>query len=96
MRFLTLLALCLAILFSVGCFKIVPTVSSDEVKAVQDGVEPILQEYEQYIENDPELDEISKDIRLNSPVTVRELLEQMYENAKQAEEDGIVEEEQPE
>jgi hypothetical protein len=96
MRFFTLLALCFAVVFSIGCFKIVPTVSSDEVKAVQENLDPIFEEYREYVENDTELDGMSKDIRLSSPDSIEELLQQMYENAKQAEEDGYINEEESE
>ncbi len=88
------LVLIFALLFlvatTVGCFQIVPSISSEEIEAVQIGIEPVFDEYRQYVENDPDLDGFDKEIRLESPTSVEQLLDQMYENAKTVEDDGYV------
>ena len=92
-KFVLILLLVLIVAITSGCCEITPTITSDELGQVQEAFEVVFDEYEMYIEADPDLDEDDKAIRLETPESIMELLEQLIENTKATEADGYITEE---
>ena len=85
------LVLCILILVLSGC-QTIPTVSSDELLDLKEGIEPVIEEYKTYIEFDDTLDDFSKETRVDTAEGVVELIDILIENALIAEKEGVVEE----